>query len=65
MISFCKIGCKGTTFYAYSQIKCTKTAQMCTFRSICATILAIIGSKITKNQPNGFDSNGEKSLGIE
>ena len=36
MISFCKIGCKITLFFAHSQIKCTKTAEMCTLRLFCA-----------------------------
>ena len=36
MISFLQIGCKGTTFCAHSQIKCTKTAKMCTLRLFCA-----------------------------
>ena len=37
-ILFSKIGCKGTTFCAHSQIKCTKTAKMCTLRLFCAII---------------------------
>ncbi len=36
MISFCKKRCKGTAFCAHSQIKCTKTAEMCTLRLFCA-----------------------------
>lgn len=38
MISFCKIGCKITLFFAYSQIKCTKSAKMCTLRLFCAIL---------------------------
>ena len=38
MISFLQIGCKITTFYGYGQIKCTKTAKMCTLRLFCAII---------------------------
>ena len=33
---FLKKRCKGTTFCAHSQIKCTKTTPMCTNLSICA-----------------------------
>ena len=35
VISF-KNGCKGTAFYPYSQIKCTKSTKMCTDWPICA-----------------------------
>ena len=38
MISFSEIGCKITLFFAHSQIKCTKTANMCTFRLFCAKL---------------------------
>lgn len=31
-----KIGCKITTIYAYSQIKCTKSADLCTHWANCA-----------------------------
>ena len=39
-ILFSKIGCKGTLFYAHSQIKCTKTAKMCTLWLFCAMIMS-------------------------
>ena len=39
---FLKKRCKGTTFYAYSQINCTKSTEMCTERSICAIYLLYI-----------------------
>ena len=41
MISFLQIGCKITIFYGYGQIKCTKTAKMCTLRLFCAMYEAI------------------------
>ena len=42
MISFCKIGCKITLFCAHNQIKCTKTAEMCTLRPFCAMIITLL-----------------------
>ena len=39
MISFSKKRCKGTTFCAHSQIKCTKTAFMCTNLVFCAKFI--------------------------
>ena len=33
---FSEIGCKGTTFCAHSQIKCTKSAPLCTMSGFCA-----------------------------
>ena len=36
MISFCKIGCKITTFCAHSKINCTKSSKLCTLFPICA-----------------------------
>ena len=46
MISFCKIGCKGTIFCSYSQKKCTKSTQTCTFRPFCAINSSVVGSEI-------------------
>ena len=36
MISFCKIGCKGNTFYAHNKINCTKSTNLCTHWPFCA-----------------------------
>ena len=32
-----EIGCKGTTFCAHNQIKCTKSASLCTKARKCAS----------------------------
>ena len=37
-----KSGCKGTTFCAHSQTKCTKSAMMCTDVPFCAIPTALL-----------------------